>query len=150
MVLALKGESATLNLAEQIGRNLHGGEVIELAGDLGAGKTTFVKGLARGAGSDDHVTSPSFTIRNDYTAKEHSIAHFDFYRLSDPGIAKEMLAEEVIDPETTVVVEWAGVVDDILPEDHIEIAISSTDENERELKIDCPDRFRYLFNGVTK
>lgn len=146
--MTLKGESATLNFAEQIGRNLKGGEVIELAGDLGAGKTTFVRGIAGGAGSVDHVTSPSFTIRNDYSTKERSIAHFDFYRLADPGIAKDMLAEEVIDPETTVIVEWAGVVDDILPEDRVEIAISTTAENERQFKIDSPERFSYLFDGV--
>lgn len=146
--ITLKSAQATEKLGEMIGSKLKGGEVIELISDLGGGKTTMVRGIARGAGSSDHVSSPSFTLRNDYSAKEIAIAHFDFYRLSEPGILRDMLAEQLIDPETTVIIEWAQVVDDILPADHIKLRLKATSENGRELELSYPERFNYLFEGV--
>lgn len=143
--LSLNDVESTLKFASSMGEKLKGGEIIELIGDLGAGKTTLVHGLAQGAGSHDHVSSPSFTIRNDYQTKDLAIAHFDFYRLSDPGIMKDMLAEAAIDPETTVVIEWPGVVDDILPAEQIRLEIKVTGEYSREINIEYPERFAYLF-----
>jgi len=72
---------ATEQLAEAIGRRLTGGEVIELVSDLGGGKTTFVRGLARGLGSADVVSSPTFTVSKVYKADKLELHHFDFYRL---------------------------------------------------------------------
>lgn len=146
--LVLNSASKTEDLGFRIGQNLKGGEVIELISDLGGGKTTFTRGLARGAGSHDHVSSPSFTIRNDYQAKDMAIAHFDFYRLSEPGMLKEMLSEAMIDPDTAVVIEWGQIVDDVLPVDHVKIELKATKENQREVSINYPQRFEYLFNGV--
>src|ERR1700712_1196496 len=102
---------ATLDLAAAIGMKLKGGEVIELVSDLGGGKTAFVKGLARGMGSTDVVRSPSFTISNQYKAGSKTLYHFDFYRLFDPGIMRDELAEILQDPNAVVVVEWASIVD---------------------------------------
>ena len=82
----------TLALAEKIGRRVKGGETIELVSDLGGGKTAFVSGLAKGMGSRDSVSSPSFTLSNVYQADNISLHHFDFYRLSDPGILRDELA----------------------------------------------------------
>src|SRR5580658_6146792 len=106
----LKSPKATLDFAAQIGQNLKGGELIAIASDLGGGKTTFVRGLTKGAGSTEHVTSPSFTIRNDYSAKNLDIAHFDFYRINDPGILRDMLEEVIDDSSVSIVIVWAGVV----------------------------------------
>jgi tRNA threonylcarbamoyladenosine biosynthesis protein TsaE len=144
----LNNQQQTEEFAALLGSRLSGGEVIELISDLGGGKTTFVKGLVQGAGSGDHVSSPSFTLRNDYGSAKMAIAHFDFYRLSDPGILKEMLAEAMLDPQTVVVIEWAGIIEDILPKDHIKITISVTAETKRQLALDLPSRFSYLVEGL--
>ena len=83
----------TLNLAAKIGANIRGGEVIELVSDLGGGKTVFVRGLAKGMKSDDQVASPTFTINREYKTGDLVLSHYDFYRLSDPGIISAELEE---------------------------------------------------------
>ena len=146
--IELGGALKTERFAADIGSRLVGGEVIELISDLGGGKTTFVKGLVAGAGSKDHVTSPSFTLRNDYKTPKLSIAHFDFYRLNDPGILKEMLSEAMLDQNSVVVIEWANVVQDILPIDHIQVSIKTMNETRRTVQLTYSNRFGYLFGGL--
>lgn len=147
-IIQLNGLEQTDKIASIIGSNLRGGEVIELIGDLGSGKTTFIKSLVRGAGSDEFVTSPTFALRNDYHAKDIAIAHFDFYRLIDPGIIQEMLREAMLDRGTCVILEWGSIVDDILPMNHIRLVLRPTGELNRELRISSPINRRYLFEGV--
>lgn len=118
-------------MAERLGRQLKGGEVIELISDLGGGKTTFVKGLARGIGSDDQVTSPTFTLSNLYQGTGLQLHHFDFYRLAEPGIMRDELAEVLSDPQNVVVIEWAEIVHDILTDDRLTISITATGETSR-------------------
>lgn len=118
--------------------------MIELAADLGGGKTAFVKGLSQGAGSADQVTSPTFTLRNEYQAGELTIYHFDFYRLSEPGIMADELAEMVGDPKAVVVVEWADVVEDVLPPERLTINLQITGEDSRELTFRYPEKLTYL------
>jgi tRNA threonylcarbamoyladenosine biosynthesis protein TsaE len=155
MSTALTSETAstslenTLELAARIGRKLRGGEVIELVSDLGGGKTAFVKGLAAGMGSTDQVSSPSFTINNIYKSGQLTLNHFDFYRLAEAGIMSEELREMVADPEAVVVVEWAGVVEDVLPAERLTITITATGENERQLKFSYPTALTYLFEDNT-
>ena len=84
------GTSATETYAEKLANRLVGGEVIELVGDVGAGKTTFVRGLAKGLGSTDHVSSPTFTVEQVYTGRL-TLYHYDFYRLPDAGVVKNQL-----------------------------------------------------------
>jgi len=91
------GSEDTERLGELLGRRLRGGEVLELRSDLGGGKTTFVRGLVRGAGCHDRVSSPTFTLSRVYKSKDFEIHHFDFYRLQDPGLVANELAEVVGD-----------------------------------------------------
>src|SRR4029079_10165265 len=105
-----KSSNETELLGEKIGRNLKGGEAIELVSDLGGGKTTFVRGLAKGIGSRDKVASPTFTIRREYYAKDLTLYHFDFYRIDEPNIIAHDLNEVVSQPKSVVVAEWAEVV----------------------------------------
>src|SRR3954464_2609199 len=98
----------TARLGALLGSRLVGGEVIELRSDLGGGKTTFVKGLAIGAGSSANAASPTFTLNRVYPAKKFSIYHYDFYRLANAGILADQLAETVNDSQAVVVVEWAA------------------------------------------
>lgn len=128
----------TLLIGEAIGEALVGGEVIELVGDLGAGKTQLVRGIAKGAGSTDQVQSPTFTIEREYQGAELTIHHYDFYRLHDAGVMLEQLSEVIGDDEAVVIIEWSEVVEKILPEDRIRVDISSTSKTGRELIVDDP------------
>jgi len=121
---------------EFIGRLLCGGEIIELIGDVGAGKTTFVKGLAAGLGIDENIQSPSFTINRVYNGHNDIIlSHYDFYRLNEAGIMSDELKEVINDRNTITVIEWGGAVSSILPDDRLSINITSPTENSRELVI---------------
>ena len=138
----------TESLAQQIGKNLRGGEVIELVSDLGGGKTTFVRGLVRGSGSEDKVASPTFTISREYKGGRFTIAHFDFYRLNEAGIMSDELKEIVEDPEMVTVIEWGEIVQDVLPEKRLTISFQHVAENERKLSVRCPLSLEYLLKGA--
>ncbi len=136
--------SDTEAFAESIGRRLRGGEIIELIGDVGAGKTSFVRGLARGADSKDRVSSPTFTVSQIYTSDNVTIHHYDFYRLDDVAIMQSELAEVITQGKTAAVLEWAGSVQNVLPSEHISIRIEVAGEDERRFVCSIPERFNYL------
>jgi tRNA threonylcarbamoyladenosine biosynthesis protein TsaE len=139
------GLDVTLELGAQIGRKLRGGEVIELVSDLGGGKTAFVRGLAQGLGSKDTVRSPSFTLSNEYHAGKLTLYHFDFYRLKEPGIMRDELAEVLHDRRAVVAVEWPEIIEEVLPAEHLTIHIKATGENSRQFDFDYPEGLQYLF-----
>lgn len=139
---------ATEKLGERIGQNLKGGEAIELVSDLGGGKTTLVRGIAKGAGSTDRVASPTFTVNKEYQAKNFRIVHYDFYRLQDAGIMAHELAESLEDPKKVTVVEWADIVQDILPANKITINIRSTGDDSRRLDISSTSATGYVLEGI--
>ena len=134
----LLSESAMREFGQTIGRQLKGGEVIELIGVVGAGKTTLAKGIAAGLGVDEDVQSPSFTISRTYqTARpDLLLAHYDFYRLTDPGIMADELDEVIHDKGVVTIVEWAEIVDQVLPEGHIRIMITPTSETARRVVVE--------------
>ena len=138
----------TMVLAARIGSKLRGGECIQLSSDVGGGKTTFTRGLVKGAGSDDHVSSPTFTISKVYRAEKFSIVHFDFYRLDEPGLIAHELEEVGDDPTNVIVVEWSDIVEHVLPEELLKIEIRSKGENDREIIITSPARYKYLMEGI--
>lgn len=140
---------ATLQLAEQVGRRLKGGEIIVLQGDLGAGKTAFVRGLARGMGSSDTVKSPSFAIANQYHGSRLTLHHFDFYRLDDPGILQAQLQDVIRDSEAVTVIEWAEIVNTVLPADHLTVHLTPTDENIRKVRFEYQAKLHYLIPSIT-
>lgn len=120
----------------RLGGLLRGGEVIELVGDVGAGKTTLTKGIAAGLGIDEDVQSPSFTISRVYDAPSGlRLSHYDFYRLHDAGIMADELSETVNDPHGVTIIEWAEVVSGVLPTDRLTIHIVSPAETTR--RIEC-------------
>jgi len=128
----------------KLGSNLRGGETVELISDVGGGKTTFVRGLARGLGSKDLVASPTFTISRQYRAGDVTLYHFDFYRLIEPGIIAAELAEVVNDSKAVTVVEWGDIVKNVLPEKRITISFESTDEKIRKITFAYPTALAYL------
>lgn len=124
-----------IEFGREIGSNLEGGSVLELIGDVGAGKTTFTKGLALGLGILETVQSPTFTISRVYEGDNLTLSHYDFYRLNDYGIMKMELAENLSNPQNITVVEWAGELADILPEKHLKLIFESISEDKRLVKV---------------
>lgn len=137
-------------VGESVGRRLKGGEVIELSSDLGGGKTTFVRGLARGVGSADVVGSPTFTLSKVYQASRLQIHHFDFYRLTEAGIMREELRELINDPGVAVVVEWSDIIKDVLPAERLTIGFQRTADSEdtRRITLEFPESLQYLIEGL--
>lgn len=136
MIIEVASEQETKDLGRTIGALLKGGEVFQLIGDVGAGKTTFVKGLAAGLGVDDDVQSPSFTISRVYDARDGlSLVHYDFYRLTDPGIMANELQEMINDPATVTVIEWADIVEGVLPARHFTLRLTAPTETRRSIEI---------------
>ena len=147
-VINVDSSDQTESIASKIGANLRGGETIELVSDVGGGKTTFTRGLVRGAGSRDHVSSPTFTISNIYQAPKFAICHFDFYRLPEAGIIEHQLHEDVELGRDVLVVEWSDVVKEVLPKNRLSIHIKSTSDEGREFEFDCSKELEYLIDDV--
>lgn len=147
---SVNNESAMVELGEVIGRRLRGGEVLELVGDVGAGKTTLVKGIGRGLEVTDDVQSPSFTISRVYEARDGlSLHHYDFYRLQEAGVMQYELSESIEAPEVITVIEWADTVQDVLPERQCRIDIKYVPDGEgRAVTITAPNELSYLAEGI--
>lgn len=136
VVIEINSEHAMKHLGARLGRLLEGGDVIELVGDVGAGKTTLTKGVGEGLGVTDDIQSPSFTISRVYDARRGlRLAHYDFYRLRDAGIMANELHEVVNDPETITIIEWAEIINGVLPADRLTITITSPAEMERHVTL---------------
>jgi tRNA threonylcarbamoyladenosine biosynthesis protein TsaE len=138
------GSEATEQFAHSLGTKLRGGEVLVLASDLGGGKTTFVRGLAAGMGSSDHVSSPTFTISREYNGKNLTLYHFDFYRLHEPGIVAAELTEFLHDPLAVVAIEWGDIVEEVLPAKRLTIHFERTGDTTRTFKIEYHEDLAYL------
>ncbi len=112
-------------------------QVIELIGDVGAGKTTFTRGLSEGLGIKNTITSPSFTISKSYAlpSGKGNLIHYDFYRLSNPGLMLDDLRENLQDPNNIIIIEWGESIENILPKNRLKIEIKYNDDNTRNLKI---------------
>jgi len=135
-MIEMKSEQEMRQFGEKIGAVLRGGEVIELIGDVGAGKTTLVRGIAAGMGITETVQSPSFTISRQYEVPTGTIlVHYDFYRLADPGIMRGEFVETTGRSDMVTVIEWADTVADILPQDRLCLTIVSPTESSRRITI---------------
>lgn len=121
-------------MGERFARKLKGGEVIGLNGELGAGKTVFVKGLAKGLGGKETIQSPTFILMRCYDSKP-KLCHFDFYRLKT---SEDALTVGIFDywgkKDTVSVIEWAEKVKDLLPKNTRWIKFKYQDENERKIE----------------
>lgn len=134
--IEMASRETTIALGEKIGQQLQAGDVLVLDGDLGAGKTTFTKGLAKGLAIPDIIKSPTFTIIHEYHDGRLPLYHMDAYRLENGG-AEDLGLEEYFDSEGVSVVEWAEFVEDELPEDFLAIHFKRTaDESKRVLEFE--------------
>ena len=127
---------AMIEFGRRVGLACHGGEVIELIGDIGAGKTTLTKGIAAGLDVDEEVQSPTFTLSRTYRTRDDGVlSHYDFYRLSDPGILSMELADVTKDDHSVTVIEWADTVHHVLPKDRLRVTIVATSDDAREVTL---------------
>lgn len=113
--VACAGAGETERLGAETARGLTGGEVFALEGDLGSGKTTFVRGLARGLGFAGPVTSPTFNLVHRYAGGRLAIAHFDLYRLKSTGEIEALDLDGVLDSGAVVAIEWPLLARGFLP-----------------------------------
>lgn len=150
VVIEARSSQETRRIGELIGKAVQGGEVLALCGDLGAGKTTFVQGVAVGMGVKARITSPTFILLNQYTgAGGRRLVHVDAYRLDDAAILadaatfglEEVLAGEV-DADDVIAIEWADRVAPILPTDLLRIEFAAVPDD--------PDArtIRFIATGV--
>lgn len=130
--MKIDSEQEMLKFGQDFAKKVKAPIVIELVGDVGAGKTTFVRGLAEGLGVGEPVTSPSFTISKAYALPSGgNLIHYDFYRLRDPGIMSEDLVENLVDLDNIIVIEWGESVAGVLPDDRMKINIRYNDDGSR-------------------
>ena len=139
-LLHIASEKETERIGEAIGRAAEPGTVVALIGDLGTGKTTLTKSIARGLGVTETVTSPTFNIIREYKTGRIPLYHFDVYRIGDPDEMFELGYEEYFYGDGICVVEWADIIEELLPEDAVIIRIErGADEEEREYRIESED-----------
>lgn len=137
MIKLINNEAEMKQFGIDLAGILKGGEIIELIGDLGSGKTTLVKGIAEGLGIEEDVQSPSFTISREYKINDNlRLVHYDFYRLENPGLMTHDIQENMGDPEVITIIEWAGIVKNILPIDRLTMSIVSPTETTRRILIE--------------
>lgn len=132
-----KSEQDTIDFAENFAKNLKKGDIIVLSGELGSGKTKFVQGVLKHFGLEKEISSPTFTIVNEYSSQEINIYHFDVYRLADSDEFYAMGGDEYF-LNGLCLIEWGEMIEDILPRPYKKITFSKDNEflNYRKLKIE--------------
>jgi len=118
-------------LAESLAKQIAGGTVICLYGEMGAGKTVFTQGLCRGLGVTDYVTSPTFTVVNEYDGKDVRVFHFDMYRIEDESELIELGFDEYLSSGGVAIIEWPQNIAGSLPANTIDITITKEGIDER-------------------
>ncbi len=138
MEVITNSEKETIELGMKIAPKLEKGMVIVLSGDLGSGKTKLTEGILTYFGLENEISSPTFTIVNEYHTENLNIYHFDVYRLADIDEFYAIGGEEYFDKGASII-EWGEMIEDILPEDHIKISFERNfdEENKRVIKIEC-------------
>lgn len=123
MITETFSEQGTRALGEKLGREAAAGQVYTLTGDLGVGKTVFTQGFARGLGVKEHVNSPTFTIVQEYGEGRLPFYHFDVYRIGDIEEMDEIGYEDYFYGEGVCLIEWAELIEELLPENRIAVRI---------------------------
>ena len=130
-------EEETERFAADLAAGLTPGQTVLLRGDLGAGKTVFARGFARGLGCEDTLSSPTYTIVQEYMLPGGArLYHMDLYRISDAGAALDFGVDEFLDdPGAFKLIEWPERIESLLPEERITVSITHRGENERSFRV---------------
>jgi len=147
MEFVLTTVEETYKIGELIGTLVNPGDIICLIGDLGTGKTHLTKGIAKGLDIEDNVTSPTFTIVNEYTGRL-TLYHFDVYRVNDPDEIAAIGFDEYIFSDAVSVIEWANYIEELIPPNNLTITIEKIPElgdNYRKISTQYSDkRYDYI------
>ena len=130
-----EGAAATEALAAELAESLRQGDVVTVAGDLGAGKTTFVRGAARALGVEEPVTSPTFTIGHRYSGRV-PVSHLDLYRLGDLAGEEPGLLDDYLTPDAIAFVEWPELGEGVLPARVVSVRLRHAGESLREVEVE--------------
>jgi len=126
--------------AKRLGQLVHGGDVICMTGDLGAGKTTFTQAFAKGLDVEDYVTSPTFTLIHEYDGRV-PLYHFDVYRINHVSEMEDLGYEEYFYGNGVCVIEWASLIEEVLPKDRLWIEIKVTGIESRQICVDSTNDY---------
>ncbi|MBQ8781132.1 MAG: tRNA (adenosine(37)-N6)-threonylcarbamoyltransferase complex ATPase subunit type 1 TsaE [Oscillospiraceae bacterium] len=136
----------TISFAKKLGERLRGGDIVAYKGGLGAGKTTFTRGLAMGLGLPDEVSSPTFALVNEYRGKDITLYHFDMYRIMNAEALETTGFYDYISEYSVIAVEWSENIEDCLPKGVITVTIQSDGDEERTITVQGDDRFDSAWN----
>jgi len=134
-----KSTEETKEIGYKLGKLLHKGDIVCISGELGVGKTIFSGGIALGLGVKGYITSPTFTIVNEYYDGRVPLYHFDVYRIGSTDEMYEIGFEEYLDGDGVVIIEWAELIENILPDQYIRVTIERDKDNQQDgrwIKID--------------
>lgn len=123
MIIETNSEKETLELGRRLAQTARPGQVFSLVGDLGVGKTVLTKGMAEGLGITEPVSSPTFTILQVYEEGRLPFYHFDVYRIADPEEMDEIGYEDYFYGDGVCLVEWANLIEELMPADTVRILI---------------------------
>src|SRR5512140_2451507 len=126
--LQTHSEEETISSGARFARRLSAGQIVALIGELGSGKTRFIKGVCLGLGVKEHVASPTFTIVNEYLGDTLPVYHFDFYRMKSPRELREIGFDEYLDGSGVCLIEWADRVIEMLPPRRYEVRFALGDD----------------------
>lgn len=139
MTREVYSDEQTRLIGKELGEKAHMGDIYCLKGELGAGKTVFTKGFAEGLGIKEHITSPTFTIVNEYSDGRLPFYHFDVYRIGSPDEMYDIGCDEYLFGNGVCLIEWAELIEEILPENAVWITIdkdlSKEDINYRRIEV---------------
>lgn len=136
----------TIEFAKKIGSKLHKGDIIAYKGGLGAGKTTFTRGIVMGLGMEDDVTSPTFALVNEYSGGNILVYHFDMYRITNEDALESTGFYDYPLDQSVFIIEWAENILELLPQNIISITINYINDNSREIIIEGDERFADIGN----
>ncbi len=131
----------TIEFAKEIGSRLKKGDIVAYTGGLGAGKTTFTRGLAMGLGMDDNVTSPTFSLVNEYHSRDISLYHFDMYRIMGADDLETTGFYDYSTDDSVFAIEWSENISEELPDNAVIINIERIDDNTRRITVKGDERF---------
>ena len=145
----LDGEEQTKEIGYKLGKLLTPGSVICLIGDLGAGKTTMTQSLARAIGVDDYITSPTFTIVNEYEGNM-PLYHFDVYRIGSSEEMYDIGYDEYINSDGVCIIEWANLIEDILPDEYLYIEMNYKETGREMILTPKGDKYEEIVKELSK
>lgn len=145
----LDGEEQTREIGYKLGTLLGPGSVVCLVGDLGAGKTTMTQSLANALEVDDYITSPTFTIVNEYEGRV-PLYHFDVYRIGNSEEMYDIGYDEYINSEGICIIEWANLIEDILPDEYLDIELRYKDMGREMILKPIGKKYERIVEELTK